>query len=410
MCDGILGGAETRQEKEQGITVTPDDLFDIFMGRRDVYGPKDPAVARKAAQECGKAIDWLEELGVPFEPKVAARFNYTDLPVIHQVEGKGAAMMAVVEKAAEDAGIRVLAETPATRIVMQDGKAVGVEATHEGQTLRVKANKGVVITAGGFTANAEMLEAVDPESVSLMGTATPGATGDGIMMAAEAGAHLTRMDYAPMMHCLAGLETSMPFPVDYYGRYHGIYLDRNGRRFVNEGMDFLTRQVPREVLRKELEQGQKIVYLIPTSDAIAPLLESGTFDWSTGATASEAVAPFGINADGVELTVREYNLSYYDGRDERLGRPIYDMVPMVGPFYAAEVIATTPVTTGGIKTDDQGRVLRIKAAYQEGATLQPIPGLYAAGETCEWNTAVGWTAIGAIAMGRVAGASAAAEA
>ncbi len=39
--------------------------------------------------------------------------------------------------------------------------------------------------------------------------------------------------------------------------------------------------------------------------------------------------------------------------------------------------------------------------------LQPIPGLYAAGEVCEWNVAAGWTVCTAATMGRIAGANAA---
>lgn len=408
MCDGILGGAETRMEQEQGITVTVDDTYEAFMSRRDVYGPRDPEVTRVAAEECGKAIDWLEEMGVPFEPKVAPRFNYTDLPVIHQVEGKGAAMMQVMVAEAEKAGIQTWTEAPARQIIMEDGRAVGVLATKDSTDVRIKANKGVVIAAGGFTASPELLVALNPENVNMMGTACTGATGDGILMASEVGAHLARTDYQPMMHSLAGWGTSKMFPVDYYGRYHGIFLDAKGDRFVNESMDFLTRQVPREVLKKELEQGKKVVYLIPTSEASADLVSAEDFDWSSGATASEAVAPFGLDTQRVEETVRAYNASYFNGRDERFGRSIYDMVPMMGPFYASEVMVTTPVTTGGIKTDAQGRVLRLKSIVEEGDMLRPIPGLYAAGETCEWNTAIGWTAICCIALGRVAGRTAAA--
>lgn len=410
MCDGILSGMETRREKEQGITLTVDDAYEILMSRRDVYGPHDPEVTRVIAEQAGQTIDWLEEMGVPFEEKVAPRFNYTDLPIIHQVEGKGAAMLQVMIAKAEELGVQTWTEAPAKQIIMEDGRAVGVVATKDGADVRVKANKGVVIASGGFTQSPELLVALDPESANVMGTACSGNTGDGILMANEVGAHLTRTAYQPQMHSLVGWGTSKMFPADYAGRYHGIFLDANGERFYDESKDFLTRQGPREVLKKELAQGKKVVYLMPTCEANAELVASESFDWSSGATASEAVEPFGLDAERVEETIRQYNASYYNGRDERFGRSIYDMVPMIGPFYASEAQVTTPVTTGGIKTDGEGRVLRLKAVSEEGDMLRPIPGLYAAGETCEWNNAIGWMVISCITMGRVAGRSAAAEA
>ena len=40
-------------------------------------------------------------------------------------------------------------------------------------------------------------------------------------------------------------------------------------------------------------------------------------------------------------------------------------------------------------------------------TLEPVPGLYATGEVCEWNCASGWTVLSAVTIGRIAGQNAA---
>lgn len=104
VCDGIVSGWGTRLAKAQGIDVSPDEIYDWFMAHSEWFGAIDPEVARLNADKCGETIDWLEELGVPFEEEVGPRMSYTDLPVVHQVVGKGGAMVSAMTAAAESAG------------------------------------------------------------------------------------------------------------------------------------------------------------------------------------------------------------------------------------------------------------------------------------------------------------------
>lgn len=70
VCDGIVSGWGTRLAKAQGIDVSPDEIYDWFMAHSEWFGAIDPEVARLNADKCGETIDWLEELGVPFEEEV----------------------------------------------------------------------------------------------------------------------------------------------------------------------------------------------------------------------------------------------------------------------------------------------------------------------------------------------------
>lgn len=411
MCDGILGGWGTRLAKEQGVELTADEIYGLFMANPDWYGPHDPDVARVAADRCGETVDWLESLGVPFEPEVAARFNYTELPAIHQVEGKGAKMVEVLSSAVEQAGVQVMTGTAATGLVVEEGRVTGVRATDaDGATLAIGAAGGVVLATGGYGASYDLLVALDPENAGIMPTSGAGMTGDGLVMAQAAGAHTTRTGYQPMMYSLAGLGTAAMVTVDYEYRLHGILLDASGARFCNEGMEFLSREVQRATLHKQNEQGTSVVLLIGTGEATEPLVGQEGFDWPGGESAGEAASAFGLDAAAVDATVERYNGLCAAGTDEDFGRPVDDMVPLEGPFYAAAVSVITNVTTGGLKTDAGARVLRLKRPGEEGDMLQPIAGLYAAGEVCEWNVAAGWTVCTAMTMGRIAGANAAAGA
>ncbi len=409
MCDGILGGWGTRLARECGAEVTADEIYDLFMANPDWYGPHDPTVARVAADKCGETIDWLEDLGVPFEAEVASRFNYTDLPAIHQVDGKGAKMIEVLAAVARQEGVEVMTATAAVRLVVEDGRAVGVVAVQDGVEITVGAALGVILATGGYGASYDMLVALDPENEGIIPTSGPGMTGDGIVMAQELGAHVTRTGYQPMMYAMGGLGTGATLTIDYESRLHGILLDASGHRFCNEGMEFLSRQVPREVLHKYNEQqGMPAVYLLPTTEGLAELTGQEGFDWVAYETAGEACAMLGLDASQVEETVARYNEFVEEGVDEDFGRPADDMMLLTGPFYATTALTITNVTTGGLKTDAEARVLRLKNPGDDGEMLRPIPGLYAAGEVCEWNVAAGWTVCTAVTMGRIAGANAAA--
>lgn len=407
-CDGILGGWGTKLAKAQGIDLTADETYALFMAHPDWYGPHDPAVARVAADRCGETIDWMAELGVPFEEDVSPRFNYTDLPAIHQVVGKGAAMMTTLADVAVKEGVDVRTGTPVTQLVVEGGRVVGVVAGPVDAPVRIAAAGGVVLATGGYGANAGLLVALDPENANLMPTSASGMTGDGLVMGQAIGAHVTRTAYQPMMYSLGGMGTKTVVTLDYTGRLHGILLDATGNRFCNEGMEFLSREVQRATLRKQNEQGAPVVYLLPTSEAIAELAAAPTFDWVPFETPGEAAAALGLDAAAVDATAERYDGFVAAGVDEDFGRPVDDMVPMSGPFYAVAVTVITNVTTGGLKTDADARVLRLKAPGEEGDAFVPIPGLYAAGEVCEWNVAAGWTVCTAATMGRIAGQNAAA--
>lgn len=106
-----------------------------------------------------------------------------------------------------------------------------------------------------------------------------------------------------------------------------------------------------------------------------------------GATLAELAKNAGIDAAGLEQTVRDFNVGATQGEDPAYGRgstsfnryladPSRQPNPCVapvqqGPFYAVKVIMGDLGTFDGIKTSVVGAVLR-----RDGA---PIDGLYAVG-------------------------------
>lgn len=407
LCDGILGAAGSRLAKAQGVEATADDVYAWFMGHPDWYGPKDPEVARVLADKGGETIDWLEDLGTPFEQEVAPRFGYTELPVIHQVEGKGAAMVQVLIEAAEKAGVQTLTDTRATRLITDDaGRVIGVEVQQKSDTQRIKANKGVVMTTGSFAGNPGMLATMNAECANLLPGSHPGATGDGLVMAMNAGAYVSRATDLPLMSSLAGLESKSIVNLNYGERLHGLWLDANGERFFDEETPYENPHGHRAILRKQNEQGRPVVVLLPTTPELEAVLAQRPLAWATGETVEDVAAQVGLDPAKVKATVDRYNGFCEAGRDDDFGRPAEFLIPMTGPFYAANVMVSTSVTMGGFKTNAEGQALRL-LGMDAATPTEPIPGLYAAGVCCEWNCAAGATVLSAMTLGRIAGKAAA---
>ena len=369
LSDGILGGWGTKLAKEQGIDADADDVYRWFTRHPEWYGPKDPAIARVLADKSGETIDWLQEMGVPFLKEVGPLFGYTELPVIHHVDGKGAEMVRVLAETAEKAGVGTLTDTSATKLVADaDGRVIGVEAG-----------------------------------------SNPGATGDGLVMAMELGAYTTRVSDMPLMSSLAGLESGSIVNINYGMRLPGLWLDAEGQRFFDESTPYENPNGHRAIVRKQNEQGSPVIALLGTTPELDAMQATYPLKWATADTVEEVAGMVGLDGAKAKATVERYNGFCEAGKDEDCGTPADKMVPMTGPFYAAPIAVSTSVTVGGFKTNEQAQALRLALA-SSGSLTEPIPGLYAAGVVCEWNCAAGATVLSAMTLGRIAGRSAAAEA
>jgi hypothetical protein len=93
-----------------------------------------------------------------------------------------------------DLGGKIAYETKAKQLIMDDrGRVARVRAVAPDGVVDFSAN-AVVIAAGGYAASKLILEQfVDPNASAMMVRGTPWATGDGLLMAPEAGAGLVNM-------------------------------------------------------------------------------------------------------------------------------------------------------------------------------------------------------------------------
>jgi succinate dehydrogenase/fumarate reductase flavoprotein subunit len=173
---------------------------------------------------------------------------------------------------------------------------------------------------------------------------------------------------------------------------------KNGRRFCNEGNGYhdyvtaLLRAVPPGeevaswlVCTRAFQRRYGLGISRPAPLPVGPFIRSGYL--KTGRTIAALARQCGIDPEGLERTVAEFNAGARRGEDPAFGRgsTIYNRYqgdaevlpnPCVapierGPFYAVKVVPGSFGTFAGLRTDADARVL--------DAADRSIPGLYAAG-------------------------------
>jgi len=322
----------------------------------------------------------------------------------------GNALAARLAKSALDLGIPIETGTPVRGLIVEQGRVLGVRtegAAGPREPREWRARQGVVLACGGFPHDLERLAKAYPH-VARGGehlSPTPESnTGDGVSMGEAAGgvADIRYADSAAWMPV-----SRVPMGKGRFGVFPHL-LDRykpgvigvlaSGKRFTNESESYhdvgaaLTRACEGQkdtvmwlVCDKTTLGKYGLGYVKPAPMPLGPHLRNGYL--LRGQTLAELARNAGIDPEGLEATVRDYNVHAVRGEDPAFGRgksafnryladPDNQPNPCVapvqqGPFYAVRVLMGDLGTFDGLQTSLQGEVLR-----RDGS---PIDGLYAAG-------------------------------
>ncbi len=396
----IYMGGGTPVQEAAGFDDTPDEMFKFLMA-----ATAPGSHEAKIRLYCDESVDhfhWLESLGIPFkrsfypEPSMesatddclvysggedCAPFNTIAKPAPRahkpQVDGKaGPFFMQCMLAAVEKRPLRVELGVKAEALVRDaDGRIVGVVARQDGVERAYRGRRAVVLSAGGFAMNDEMLAQYVPQLLKAAArSATEGDDGSGIRMGAAVGGALLRMDQSEV-----ALATTIPSRL---GR--GIYVNQHGVRFINEdtyyghiGIEALFRQNGR-------------VWMV-VDDAIFERNFFGQQPAHVGETIAELEALAGFATGVLQATVSQYNEFAERGVDPIYGKRAEFLVPLVNPPFAILDCTTengpySGITMGGLATGLNGEVLDIEG--------DPIPGFYAAGRTAALFCGPGYAASG----------------
>jgi 3-oxosteroid 1-dehydrogenase len=278
--------------------------------------------------------------------------------------------------------------------LVRDGERVtgAIVRTKQGER-RIGARRGVIVAAGGFERNAAMRARFGVPGEASDSMAPPGNTGRPIEAAMAIGADVDLMDQAWWSLGLVHPEGAA-FTLGLDG---GIFVDQDGRRFVNESLayDRAGRQVIALVRDQQLKLPFWLIYddrdggLPPAQYPTVPFGDAAAYRaadlWRSAPTLEGLAAAIGVPPGALADTVARFNGFAAAGEDPdfaRGGEPFERLFtggasplkPIVKPpFHAAAFSISDLGTKGGLRTDAAARVLD-----REGRV---IPGLYAAGNS-----------------------------
>ena len=344
----------------------------------------------------------------------------------HRAKGAGlpgASFYEPLRASAEKLGVRVSYESTVTSLIHdEDGRVIGVEyralpagsaqarlhqklnkrahalknympaksqqlwkradrlVEHAGEVRRVRAKKGVILSAGGFVYNRDMLKEHAPGYRKGMPLGTWADDGRGIQLGVESGgstAHMNRVSAWRFIN-----------PPEAWTR--GFLVNQEGQRYVNEslygaaiGEAMVEQQGGRAYLvidhnmwktaRSQVLWGRAQFF------QAAPALLNMYFNAQKGRTIEEAATKAGLPETALRATMDAYNEQARNQAEDPFGKAASACHPLQrGPYYIMDVSIDSKrfpcptLTLGGLRVNEEtGAVLD-----DEGAD---IPGLYAAG-------------------------------
>ncbi len=389
-----LGGG-TRPQLVNGIEDSSDEMYKYLMA--NTPAPEEDKI-RLYCDESVSHFNWLTAQGVPFNDGFYKHKHYeqpTDECLIwsgnekvwpisekakpaprgHKVEKVGSEGGSLVMKhltaKAESLGVRFQFDANVKHLVMNaGGVVVGVSYTYFGEERFVKANKGVILAAGGFAMNKSMLKEFCPRLAhnGIYKQGNPNDDGAAINMGVAAGGEAIHME-----GCLV---TAPFYPPE--NLLKAILVNKHGKRFINED-SYHARSAS-----ACLDQEDQEVYLI-CDNAIFERPELGLQTlidaWET---VKDMEKGLGLPEGNLQKTMADYNFHAAEGEDPEQHK-YHDWVqPLNNPPYAAFQCTLgkgiyVGFTLGGLRVSKYGEVLDSNAHT-------PVKGLYAAG-ACASNIA-----------------------
>jgi 3-oxosteroid 1-dehydrogenase len=333
---------------------------------------------------------------------------------------RGLALVGGLMEGCVDHGVSFVADTRGQSLVISDGRVTGIRA---GQA-EYRARLGVILASGGFEWNRDLWDAF--MAVPWDGPATPPVNeGDGLIMAAAAGAKLANLDKATWIPVRYAGEEYCDRPYVRSGG-HGqmpgeIIVNRRGRRFTNETLNY--NDIGRNMTHFDpniYEYDNHPSYVIGDRLCLArlsanPALGPDQGDgWVEADTLGEVAGKLGIDADGLAEQVASFNACAVDGIDPVFHRgekpweihnlPDHRSIGPItaGPFVGYRVRAGVFGTRGGPVINENAQI--VDFGYR------PIPGLYGAGNVVAHPFASAYPGGGgtlgpAMTFGHVAGKS-----
>lgn len=356
------------------------------------------------AKNSGEAITWIFDLAQKVGAQVSDTtkkwtsavktvngypLSYLSIDFGPKPYNTGDGMRALADYA-EEQGVEIFYNTEAKQLVGDaDSGITGVIAKGADGNIQFNAKKGVILAAGDYQNDDEMMDYYLPD-LHYLGRKQNNKTGDGIKMAVWAGGQIEPIAHTKMLHDFdagPGSMCDMPF----------LAVKMNGERFADEtaGMSRMNC-----FLRSEEDAGNYCqifdanymtqaekwpgklfdpeaikVYMPEESVAKTGVYEDQVATFKAD-TLDELAKKLGItDAAAFKKTVERYNALAAEGKDEDFGKDGKWLTTIdTPPFYGIHRKVRVSAVVSGVHVGEHMEVLKADSS-------DPIKGLYAIGNT-----------------------------
>lgn len=390
ICAGGMLIQGSKLQKDLGVKTDTPEKFVADM-KANGQNLNDPLTLDVYAKNVGKTVDWLTGKGIELVTKngVQERAEFKT-PRMLLLKGGCPGYAQSLRGLVNQSGAEILLGTRAEKILMENGRAVGVEAVNKADGVRYKVTaKAVLLATGGYGANRDMLQG---EMKTKLYYGPVSSTGDGHRMAKDAGAKLEMMQYAKIyfngLEVAPGIAKSTLTGNAAALSRGAILVNAQGKRVVNEkgtGRSIVTAQAKQTGGQLYLVMDQATFTLFRNgikNNGVSPtdvdrwLAQNGkgTPLFAHGQTLTEAANNAGIDAKNLEAEVAKYNGFVKAGVDKDFGRTAKNMTTTIGegPYYIVEQKPRFATTMGSLVVNRD-----LSVVNTDGKVIE---GLYAAGE------------------------------
>jgi tricarballylate dehydrogenase len=370
----VLTGAYEEEEYWQ-------DLLKVTGGHTDEH------LARVTIRGAEPMLPWMERNGVRFQPSLTGTLSLSRTNAFFL--GGGKALLNALYATAERMGVEVLYDAEVLSLDVEEGRFRGADITYRGYPHQVRA-KAVVAASGGFQANIPWLSQYWGEAAeNFLIRGTPYNRGrllrnlldqDAVSAGDPTQFHAVAIDArAPQFD--GGIVTRtdcIPF---------GVMLNREGRRFYDEGEDLWPKRyaIWGRLIAQQPGQIGYCFFDAKTAERFMP----SAFPPVQAGSIAELAGKLGLDAATVEATIAQFNDAVRPGladdqildecRTEGLDPPKSHWAHRVdtAPFYAYPLRPGITFTFLGVKVTDQAQVLF--------GGDRPSTNIFAAGEIMAGN-------------------------
>ncbi|MBP9040594.1 MAG: FAD-binding protein [Anaerolineaceae bacterium] len=425
------GAIDSKWQKAEGVKI--DKAAALHYHQMYSANRIDERLPKIWADESGAAITWigelLESLGGTFlyeggyEPDFDHPASYPKFPTGHSAYFEdGCDGSPHMKKYIEGLGGEFRFETTFVKFEHEGKKVTSAIAKDKnGKYIRFVGKKGIVLSAGGYQGNPDMLKALQPADVMIMTPPTAGLnTGDGIKACLWMGAAMDEVHTSMLFDRMGLLPNETPATMTvpgffWLGSQPWLKVNLRGERFTNESLpyDFILHAAAKqpgatycaimdstwfEQVTQFETTGCSRIYpypngsqndvfktagLEPTGTDLAKIKEEWTAilqglqdsgHLQKADTPEELATKLNIPADTFAATLARYNELAAAGEDKDFYKDSYRFLPLTKPpYYGIRLTGWLLCTLDGIRIDTQMRPV--------DAMNEPFEGLHVIGDS-----------------------------